>query len=164
MPRPVLLWLVVLVACGAPEKRQQPVPETTIVDMYTCTVSLTRKEAPTYTGNGSDPDPAKATEAAWTTACASLPTDSRGDCRDKTRFVSSETRDGAAVTVTLTSVPVKISARSPEPLAKKDDACAAARLQACERAGVPGDCVASGVYVEAVDEVEGKKTVLSPPQ
>jgi hypothetical protein len=29
---------------------------------------------------------------------------------------------------------------------------------------VPGDCVASGVYVEAVDEVETRKTVLSPPQ
>ncbi len=163
MPRPALLWLVVLVACGEPAKRQQPVPETTIVDMYTCTVSLTRKEAPTYTGNGADPDPAKATEAAWTAACASLPEASRGDCRDKTKFVAAETH-GAAATVTLTPVSVKVSARSPEPRADRDDACAAARLQACERAGVPGDCVASGVYVEAVDEVEGKKTVLSPPQ
>jgi hypothetical protein len=80
------------------------------------------------------------------------------------KFVSAETRDGAAVTVTLTPVSVKISARTPEPLATKDDACAAARLQACERAGVPGDCVASGVYVEAVDEVTSTKTVLSPPQ
>lgn len=168
MLRPALLAVSVLVACGGETKKQQTIPEDVVVDMYTCTVTLVRKDPLQYAGEGSDADAAKATEAAWTEACGKLPEASRADCRDAAKFTANVTTTvGAGIhktSVELTSMAAKLSARSLEPLDSREAACADARQRACERAGVTDDCVASGAYVETVDEVEAKKTVQSAPQ
>lgn len=163
-PCPALLCLCIVAACGGEAKKQpQQVPPDTVVDMYTCTVSLTRKELPTYVGAGTDPDPAKAKEAAWLDACARLPAGTGAACRDPGKFTAAEATAGQTVTLTLTSVSAKITAKS-DPHPGKDAACEEATTRACERAGEKKDCGASGTYAATVDEVETKKTVLSPPQ
>lgn len=166
MPRPALLrvcCLSVVAACGGEAKKPpQEVPPDTVVDMVVCTVSLTRKDVPKYVGTGSHADTAKATELAWTDACAKLPEATRPGCLDRGKFTP-EIRGSDPMTVTLTPVTAKISGRS-EALPSQDVACAEAQRLACERSGVQGDCVASGAYVANVDEVERKKTVLSAPQ
>lgn len=162
MLRPALLSLCclsVVAACGKPA---QEVPTDTVVDMVVCTVSLTRKEVPTYVGTGSHAEAAQATELAWTDACGKLPEATRPGCRDGSKFAAGVV-GGDPVTVTLTPVIAKISGRS-EPKPSRDVACAEATARACERSGVAGDCVASGAYAATVDEVESRKTVLSPPQ
>lgn len=168
MLRPALLALIVIAGCGGEAKKQpQQAPPDQIVDMFACTVSLTRKEPLTYTGSGTDADPDKATGAAWQAACDGVPAASRADCRDKSKFTPEEARSTAegthTVTVTLTPAAAKVAARS-DLLETKEAACKSARVNACERVGVKDDCVASGAYVETIDEVESKKTVLSAPQ
>lgn len=162
-PGPALSCLCMLAACGGEAGKQpQQVPPDTVVDMYTCTVSLTRKEVPTYVGAGTDADPAKAKEAAWQDACARLPAGAGADCRDPGKYTMAEAVAGQTVTLTLTPVSAKIAARS-EQQRERDAACKEATALACARTGVTGDCVASGAYVATVDEVEAKKVVLSPP-
>lgn len=162
-PLGTLLCLCMLAACGEARKQPQQVPPDTVVDMYTCTVSLTRKEMPTYVGAGTDADPAKAKEAAWVDACAKLPAGTGAACRDPGKFTMAEAAAGQTVTLTLTAVSAKIAAQS-DPHPGKDAACEEATARACERAGEPKNCGASGTYVATVDEVEAKKTVLSAPQ
>jgi hypothetical protein len=119
---------------------------------HECKVVIAARPAPAdpITGTGTDADPAKAEEAAWTDACKKLPPTEQPACRDTTRWTAAVSRGTAqgktTATITLTAAsPPQITGKG----ASKENeaaACQAALLDACEQAGAQGDCVAAGTH------------------
>jgi hypothetical protein len=129
---------------------------------HECSITVAAKAPPSQpiTGSGTAPDEAAATEAAWTEACGKLPPPEQPACRDSSRYQAAvgvgKANKDVTVTVTLTPAPppqVTGKAASDENVAA---ACQAALLDACEKAGGEGDCVAAGTH-EMKGEVTGSK-------
>lgn len=129
---------------------------------HECTITVAAKApaAEPITGSGTATDEAAATEAAWTQACGKLPPPEQPACRDSARYQAAvgvgKANNNVTVTVTLTPAPppqVTGKAASDESAAA---ACQAALLDACEKAGGEGDCVAAGTH-EKKGEVVGSK-------
>lgn len=130
---------------------------------HECTVTVAARLPPAepITGSGAAPDEAAATEAAWAQACSKLPPPEQPACHDRNRYQSAvgaaRAGDKVSVTVTLTPAPppqVSGKAASDE---SEVAACQAALLDACEKAGGEGDCVAAGTH-EKKGQVTGSKT------
>ncbi len=130
---------------------------------HECTIIVAAKPPPAapVTGSGSAEDEAVATEAAWKEACGKLAPPEQPACHDANRYqaavgVGKASKD-VTVTVTLTPAPppqVTGQAASDEGEAA---ACQAALLDACEKAGGQGDCVAAGTH-EKKGEIKGTKS------
>ena len=129
---------------------------------HECAITVAAKmpAAEPITGTGSGKEEAAATEAAWTEACGKLPPPEQPACRDGNRYQAAvgtaTVGQDLTVTVTLTPAPppqVTGNAASDESQAA---ACQAALLDACEKAGGEGDCVAAGSH-EKKGEVAGSK-------
>jgi len=130
---------------------------------HECTIIVAAKPpaAQPITGTGSAPDEAVATEAAWKDACGKLPPPEQPACHDGNRYQAAtgvgKANKDVTVTVTLTPAPppqVTGKAASDESEAA---ACQAALLDACEKAGGEGDCVAAGTH-EKKGEIKGSKS------
>ncbi|HUS66326.1 MAG TPA: hypothetical protein VMZ28_17360 [Kofleriaceae bacterium] len=124
---------------------------------HECTVIVAAKAAPAdpITGTGTDADEAKAEEMAWTDACKKLPPPEQPACKDSSRW-SATTSKGTAQGKTTATITL-IAAAPPQITGKgsskenEEAACQAALLDACEKAGAQGDCVAAGTH-----EAKGK--------
>ena len=129
---------------------------------HECTIIVAAKAPATQpiSGSGTAADEAAATEAAWSEACGKLAPPEQPACRDSSRYQAAvgvgKANKDVTVTVTLTPAPppqVSGKAASDQSAAA---ACQAALLDACEKAGGEGDCVAAGTH-EKKGEVTGSK-------
>ena len=119
---------------------------------HECTVIVAAKAPPAepITGTGVDADPLKAEEAAWADACMKLPPPERPACRDSNRWQATTSKGTAQGKTTAT---ITLAPASPPQITGKgasaeseEAACQAALLDACEKAGASGDCVAAGTH------------------
>ncbi len=119
---------------------------------HECSITVAAKPPPAQpiTGSATAKDEAAATETAWAQACGKLAPAEQPACHDSNRFQAAvgvgQANQDVTVTVTLTPAPppqVTGKAASDESQAA---ACQAALLDACEKAGGEGDCVAAGTH------------------
>jgi len=128
---------------------------------HECTIIVAARTpaAQPITGSGSAPDEAAATEAAWTDACGKLPPPEQPACHDPARYQAAvgvgKSKD-VTVTVTLTPAPPPQVTGKAASDQSEAAACQAALLDACEKAGGEGDCVAAGTH-EKKGEIKGSK-------
>jgi hypothetical protein len=129
---------------------------------HECAIIVAAKPAAAQpiTGSGSAPDEAAATEAAWKDACGKLPPPEQPACHDSSRYqaatgVGKASKD-VTVTVTLTPAPPPQVTGKAASDQSEEAACQAALLDACEKAGGEGDCVAAGTH-EKKGETRGMK-------
>ena len=132
---------------------------------YICKIHVKKKASQPVTADGSDPDEAKATDAAWKAVCDKLPAADQPNCKDKDKWAPSLATMSATVNgKKSTTVTIKLEQQMPETKGKgssstsEDEACKAATLEACKKAGETGDCVAAGTYEQAGKSTE-KTTV-----
>jgi hypothetical protein len=162
--RCLLIGLLLVAACKKDDKGDGSVAKP--ADMggdHQCSITVAARLPPadpiTGTGSGSGKDEAAA--AAWADACGKLPPPEQPACRDSNRYQAAvgtaTVGQELTVTVTLTPAPppqVTGNAASNESQAA---ACQAALLDACEKAGGQGDCVAAGSH-----EKKGEVTGIRP--
>lgn len=161
--KPALLALLVLAGCKKEDKGDGSVARPADKGgAHQCSITVAAKPPPAepITGTGSGKDEATATEAAWTEACGKLPPPEQPACRDKNRYQAAvgtaTVGQDLTVTVTLTPAPppqVTGNAASDESQAA---ACQAALLDACEKAGGEGDCVAAGSHEKKGEVTDSK--------
>lgn len=129
---------------------------------HECAITVAAKPpaAEPITGSGTGKDEVTATEAAWKDACGKLPPPEQPACRDATRYQAAvgtaRANQDLTVTVTLTPAPppqVTGKAASDQSQAA---ACQAALLDACEKAGGEGDCVAAGTHEKKGEVTDSK--------
>ena len=164
--RPLLLLLAALVAAAACKKEDKGdgslAGRAEKGGSHECTIIVAVKPPPSQpiTGSGTAADEAVATETAWTEACGKLPPPEQPACRDSSRYQAAvgvgKANKDVTVTVTLTPAPppqVTGKAASDQSVAA---ACQAALLDACEKAGGEGDCVAAGTHEKKGEAVSSQ--------
>ena len=120
--------------------------------VYTCFDQIAAK-AETFEGTSSGPDEKKAEAEAWATACAKLPAADQPNCHDASKFDVAQSGGSAGAggkttytkTIKLTSHVETVQAEAKSNVSS-DEACKAARVDACKKAGAEGDCVAGGKF------------------
>lgn len=129
---------------------------------HECTITVAARPpaAQPITGSGTAPDEATATEAAWKDACAKLAPPEQPACHDPAHYqaatgVARANKD-VTVTVTLTPAPPPQVTGKAASDQSETAACQAALLDACEKAGGQGDCVAAGTH-EKKGEIVGTR-------
>jgi hypothetical protein len=128
---------------------------------YGCTIFIKKKAtgAPVQ-GQATDPDEAKATEAAWKDACGKLAAADQPDCQNKDKWTAAVSTGSMTMNGKKSStVTIKLEQNVPQVKGKaksstsEDDACKQAVADACKKAGAAGDCLAAGGF-----EQQGKST------
>ena len=158
-----LFPLLFLVACKKEDKGDGSVARPADKGgAHECTITVAARPPASepITGTGTGKDEAAATEAAWTEACGKLPPPEQPACRDGDRYQAAvgtaKVNQDLTVTVTLTPAPppqVTGTAASDQSQAA---ACQAALLDACEKAGGEGDCVAAGTHEKKGEITDSK--------
>ena len=162
----LLACLLLVAACKKEDKGDGTIANRAATGgRHECSITVAAKApaAQPITGSATDKDEAAATTAAWADACGKLPPPEQPACHDANRYQSaigvgkaSPKNQDVTVTVTLTPAPppqVTGQAASDESQAA---ACQAALLDACEKAGGQGDCVAAGTH-EKKGEIAGSQ-------
>ena len=127
---------------------------------HECTIIVAAKPpaAQPISGSGTAQDEAIATEAAWKEACGKLPPPEQPACHDSNRYQAAvgTGKAGKDITVTVTLTPAPPPQVSGKAASDESEAaaCQAALLDACEKAGGQGDCVAAGTH-EKKGEITG---------
>ncbi len=159
----IFVALLLLAACKKEDKGDGSIANRAATGgKHECSITVAAKApaAPPITGSGTDKDEAAATTAAWADACGKLPPPEQPACHDSARYqaavgVGTANQD-VTVTVTLTPAPppqVTGTAASDQSQAA---ACQAALLDACEKAGGQGDCVAAGTHEKKGEVTDSK--------
>jgi hypothetical protein len=162
----LLACLLLVAACKKEDKGDGTIANRAATGgRHECSITVAAKApaAQPITGSSTAKEEAAATTAAWADACGKLPPPEQPACHDANRYQSaigvgkaSPKNQDVTVTVTLTPAPppqVTGKAASDESQAA---ACQAALLDACEKAGGQGDCVAAGTH-EKKGEVAGSQ-------
>lgn len=166
MKRLLACLLLLAAACKKEDKGDGSIANRAATGgQHECSITVAAKApaAQPISGNATNKDEGAATEAAWAAACGKLPPPEQPACHDGNRYQSaigagraSPKNQDVTVTVTLTPAPppqVTGKAASDESQAA---ACQAALLDACEKAGGQGDCVAAGTH-DKRGEIAGSK-------